>query len=454
MKPEISVIMYVKNGMPYFKKALQSVICQTLYNIEILVIDGGSTDGTIEYTQACQNIDSRIRLLFSFKGSVGEQFNIGVREAKGKYIGIVESDDYILPEMYYEELACAMEYECDVLRADNYIFFSNQDEEIRLLTKVSHKDSNYNRNMSALNEPENVLVGGSFWTGLYKREFLIDNNIQMNETDGAAYQDFGFLFLTSVLADKVFIMPKAFYCYRKDNPISSCNKPDRLDMPIQEYHFLENELKQRGILEQYKEYFMLWKIRNEIWFYSNLEETMKRCYVHLLYKDLKTISKDFYSCVIFHDKEKEFLNAVAGGEDKLNIFFEQKDQIWMESLRKIKFLNIETVYFFGAGNIGRILYYFLRNHLVKTMMQGGRQFAYVDNASELWGTKLEGIPIMSPQETLQIKDAFFIICSENYAGEIYTQIRDAGVEARRIAICDDMDLCIRWILKERGRKNK
>ena len=51
MKPDVSVIMYVKNGMPYFKRALQSVIHQTLYNIEILVIDGGSTDGTLEYTR-------------------------------------------------------------------------------------------------------------------------------------------------------------------------------------------------------------------------------------------------------------------------------------------------------------------------------------------------------------------------------------------------------------------
>ena len=61
IEPEVSVIMYVKNGMPYFEKALKSVMDQTLHRIEILVIDAGSTDGTAEYVRQCQTLDSRIR---------------------------------------------------------------------------------------------------------------------------------------------------------------------------------------------------------------------------------------------------------------------------------------------------------------------------------------------------------------------------------------------------------
>ena len=121
--PAVSVLMYVKNGMPYFERAIRSVVNQTLSDIEVLVIDGGSTDGTIELVQEYECKDERVRLLRCDVGSVGAQFNLGLREAKGEYIGIVESDDYILPEMYEKEYWCAKEVDCDVLRADNYIFF-------------------------------------------------------------------------------------------------------------------------------------------------------------------------------------------------------------------------------------------------------------------------------------------------------------------------------------------
>ncbi len=453
MKSEVSVIMYVKNGMPYFKRALQSVIGQTLCNLEILVVDGGSLDGTIEYVKYCQSLDSRIRLLHSAKGSVGAQFNIGLEEARGEYIGIVESDDYILPEMYEEELSCARACGCDVLRADNFIFFGTGAGEVRLQTKVSHKKSNYGRSINASQEPENVLIGGSYWTGLYRREFLLEKKIRMNETPGAAYQDFGFLFLAGALAKNVYMMPKAFYCYRKDNPSSSCNNPDRLEMPIQEYRFLEKELKQRRIWEQYKAYFFLWKIRNERWFYFNLDEAAKKCYVHMIYEDLKEISGRACLFMRFPNKEEIFLDAVDKGEENLYEYLKGKEQTWIESTGKIERAgqaesqNAGSVYLFGAGNIGRIMCYFLQNRKGKANQQGKMPLAYVDNAAGLWGTEMDGTPVISPREALQERGGFFIVCSENYAEEIYSQLREAGVDDCHIAICDDMDSCIRLVMK-------
>lgn len=449
MKPDVSVIMYVKNGMPYFKRALQSVIHQTFYNIEILVIDGGSTDGTLEYTRQCQSADPRICILRSSQGSVGAQFNLGVEHAQGEYIGIVESDDYILPEMYEEELACAKECGCDVLRADNFVFFTNGDKEIRLQTRVSHKKGNYNRILCVGREPENVLIGGSFWTGIYRREFLVEKNIRMNETSGAAYQDFGFLFLTGALAESTYIIPRAFYCYRKDNPQSSCNQPARLDMPVQEYRFLEKELKKRGIWEQYKEYFFLWKIRNERWFYFNLDEAMKERYVHVLYEDLKEMTKNSFSCALLNNKERTFLEIANRGEEELCEYLRQKVKGWTESAEKIETQNADIIYLFGAGNIGRIFYYFLQNNQSRENIRNGVTAAYVDNSPELWGVELDGVPVVSPKEAFETKDAFFIVCSENYADEIYIQIKAAGVPDCNIAVCDDMDSCIRLAM---GRK--
>ena len=61
--------------------------------------------------------------------------------------------------------------------------------------------------------------------------------------------------------------------------------------------------------------------------------------------------------------------------------------------------------------------------------------------------ELEGVSVVPPQDALQSQQSFFIVCSENYAGEIHCQLKAAGVEDRFIAVCDDMDSCIRLIMR-------
>lgn len=80
--PKVTVIMYVKNGAPYFKRSLDSVISQTLQDIEVLIVDGGSTDGTLSVAEEAAEKDERVRILCCGKGSVGAQFNLGLREAR------------------------------------------------------------------------------------------------------------------------------------------------------------------------------------------------------------------------------------------------------------------------------------------------------------------------------------------------------------------------------------
>ena len=96
---KVSVIIYVKNTVNYVEQCITSVRNQTLPEIEILIIDGGSTDGTKEIIEKVKGQDVRIRT-FDGPASVGAQFNIGLREARGQYIGICEADDYIPSDMY------------------------------------------------------------------------------------------------------------------------------------------------------------------------------------------------------------------------------------------------------------------------------------------------------------------------------------------------------------------
>ena len=98
--PKISIIMPALNVGAYIRECLHSVIEQTLEDIEIIVVDAGSTDGTLEIINEFALVDKRIQVVHSKIKSYGYQLNLGFSLAKADYIGIVETDDYIMKDMY------------------------------------------------------------------------------------------------------------------------------------------------------------------------------------------------------------------------------------------------------------------------------------------------------------------------------------------------------------------
>ena len=97
---KVSVIIPTLNVVQYAEKAISSVLQQSLKDLEIICVDAGSTDGTLEIFKKHADVDRRVRLLHSDKKSYGYQMNMGIDQAKGEYIGIVEADDYVPEDMY------------------------------------------------------------------------------------------------------------------------------------------------------------------------------------------------------------------------------------------------------------------------------------------------------------------------------------------------------------------
>lgn len=141
------------------------------------------------------------------------------------------------------------------------------------------------------------------------------------------------------------------------------------------------------------------------------------------------------------------MEIVKRGEEELGKHLGEKIQAWTECIKKIETQKADIIYLFGAGNIGRIFCYYLRNCQSKEKVQKELNVAYADNSPELWGTELDGVSVVTPEKALEAQDAFFIVCSENYADEIYSQISEAGVKDSNIAVCDDMDSCIRLVME-------
>lgn len=100
MNPLISIIIPIYNIEEYLPRCVHSVSAQTYSNLEILLVDDGSTDGTGALCDELAGEDSRIRVFHKENGGSSSARNLGIAQAKGEYLGFVDSDDYIAPDMY------------------------------------------------------------------------------------------------------------------------------------------------------------------------------------------------------------------------------------------------------------------------------------------------------------------------------------------------------------------
>lgn len=128
-KPLVSVIIPAYNTESFIDKCLKSVQVQTYVNLEVLVIDDGSTDGTGAVCRRFAEADSRFRVLRKENSGVSDSRNLGLEQAKGKYLVFVDSDDHVKPD-YVQTLVSEAERE-DVQLVCGEFFFEEDGREVK-----------------------------------------------------------------------------------------------------------------------------------------------------------------------------------------------------------------------------------------------------------------------------------------------------------------------------------
>ena len=191
--PSISVIMPCLNVAKYIDECIRSVINQTIKDIEIIIIDAGSTDGTIEIANKYCLSDARICLVHSDKKSYGYQMNLGISLAKGEYISIVETDDYIEQDMLEVLYREAKKSDADYVKGTSEGFFrcNGFDWRFEIIPCEGVKEQKRVA-VCPMNRPDTFIEDNFLWNGIYRKKLL--KNVKFNETPGAAFQDIGVLF--------------------------------------------------------------------------------------------------------------------------------------------------------------------------------------------------------------------------------------------------------------------
>jgi len=144
MSPKISVIVPVYNVEKYLSRCVESIIHQTYEDLEIILVDDGSTDRSGELCDEYEKRDGRIRVIHKENGGISSARNIGLQYATGEYIGFVDSDDYIDPEMYMTLFDRIISESADIAicgisnsYAGNEFIKDNSEENLRVMDNLT-----------------------------------------------------------------------------------------------------------------------------------------------------------------------------------------------------------------------------------------------------------------------------------------------------------------------------
>ena len=320
---KVSIILPSYNVAKYIKECFESVINQTLRDIEIICVDCCSTDGTRDIIEKYKSIDSRIRVINSNIKSYGHQVNLGIKEANGLYIGVVETDDFIDKKMYESLYEYAVKLNADVVKSPYIEYYNDRHKEICYYADYLNKKLPLNKCFSSKEHGELLAFHASIWSGLYKKSYLIDNDIFFCEPSGAGYVDVGFRVDTLINTDKIAWFNESGYYYRVNSYGSSTNRFNILEMALRwnEIH-KKLEEKKEDYDQYYGKYMIFDEYLNTVAWIGNAEVTEKDLKViieNLNYTDLQIILD---SEVLPHYAKKEL---VAFKEDP-NSYFEKKNR--------------------------------------------------------------------------------------------------------------------------------
>ena len=217
----LTVIVPTYNAEPYLSQAIGSLLNENKINLEILAINDGSTDNSLAVMQDFAARDSRVQeVIDKANQGYGATCNLGICEAKGDWIAILEPDDWIEPGMYSTCLPLpsanlAIRTSSILLRPRIGSFATPIPQEVKLHCAYRGRIKPPRQPFTIHDAPHLLAHHPSIWSAIYRRDFLMQNNIWFKEIPGAGWADNPFLVETlcqakaiAYLAQAVLLLPR------------------------------------------------------------------------------------------------------------------------------------------------------------------------------------------------------------------------------------------------------
>ena len=266
-QPQVSIIVPAYNVENYIERCLNSLVNQTFKDIEIITINDGSTDKSLELLNKYAKEDIRVSVIDLGDEGVSYCRNLGVEKANGKYIMFVDSDDWIDSNMIEAMYKKAEENKLDLVMCSYIREFKDHSKEKRfnLPEEIIYKEDKVKNELlrklvgpvkEELSNPEMLDALGTVWGKLYRADILKENKIKFVDLKeiGSA-EDTLFNIFTFNYLKKVMFLNKPMYHYWRDNPksVTSQYNPKLKEQRKVFFKYISDFLKENNFVQVFEE---------------------------------------------------------------------------------------------------------------------------------------------------------------------------------------------------------
>ena len=304
MEGKISIIVPIYNVEGYLVKSINSILNQSYKNIEVILVDDGSTDNSSCICDEFSLKDNRIKVIHKKNEGVSIARNIGITKSTGEYIAFVDADDWVDEDIYLSMYEAINEHNTDLVMSKFTRVYPNGKFEVSnepLESGIYNKDKIFDKLIIPMiaNDFSNIsdtLIMGSIWRCLYKAERIKSNYINFKNVKIAEDMLFHLNYLA--VSTSVYVLDNSLYYYRYNNLSATNNYIENLwETLTRQLELLENILRKFNLLNDLSKErldvnmmcFVSWCFKNE----SNPQNT----------KEYKTIIKDMKK-ISTYDKYK------------------------------------------------------------------------------------------------------------------------------------------------------
>jgi hypothetical protein len=215
---DVTVVVPCYNTEAYLDQALSSAEQNDRCSLEFLVINDGSTDGSLSIMREHERRDSRVRVIDKVNQGYGASVNRGFSEARGTYVAILEPDDWVEPHMYDSLFQLGLRYGLPDMVKSSYwrICHASGPDERRYHCAYYRRFDLSSQPLTLERCPGLIQRHPSIWSALYRRSFLCEEGIRLIEAPGAGWVDGPFCVDTCARAQSIAYTDEPFYDYRED----------------------------------------------------------------------------------------------------------------------------------------------------------------------------------------------------------------------------------------------
>lgn len=338
---KISVIVPVYNAEKYLNRCIDSILNQTFKDFELILINDGSSDKSIEILNAYEKIDSRIKVINNENNGVSKTRNIGIGLATGEYIQFIDSDDFIDKNMFKETVEFLEVENADVIITGLFLDIESTNG---IDTSIQTFENCISRNSKDIAKKLLTRLNGTYINSpvnkLYKRNIILENNILMDESINLG-EDLIFNLAYLSYCDCVIFNDKCYYhyCMKNEENLTAKYRKDKLDL----MEVLYNECKQFLLNANLNEEYI--KVLNSIFI-----KWMYYCYIDLNSSDCNLTFKEKYRYIKYSIKK---YNNIINNSKSTSILLKVLKVSLMSS---IVTMALSKIIYFIKTNMRRIIY--------------------------------------------------------------------------------------------------